>query len=499
MTTYIIRRILLMIPTLLGITVVVFAIMAFAPGDVTEMLLNSEGEMQPGEKQIRQAYLKRRYGLDKPLVVQYLRWLNKVSPFGFESSSQVAFEQADIDAALAKVKNAKHLMAVIKPKEALDTVIAIAAYQDDPLVEVTERVIVLSTDANNILNLLVELDVFDEEFLDSPALKPPDEEPKLVKAAVTTEEREKEDREFVGHIKWLLANGDARLNKKIIERMRNDAAGLDRVLFSRPTFKTPDFGESFTKRRPVIDLLAEAIPITLLLNLLSLPLVYSLAIGSGVYAARFRGQAFDILSGFTMLAMWSIPVIWAGVMLQGLFANVDGWVKWFPTTGLHSLESGDMPFLPFYDTDGAWQAGWLLDLVWHLFLPVICLSYGGFAFVSKLTRGAVLENIMADYVRTARAKGLTGRAVLWRHAFRNSLLPLITVAAFVVPGLLSGSIIVESIFGIEGMGKLAIESIKFKDQEVVMAVTLISGLLTLSAYLVADILYALVDPRVAYE
>ncbi len=499
MTTYIIRRILLMIPTLLGITVVVFSIMAFAPGDVTEMLLSAEGEMQPGEKQIRQAYLKRRYGLDKPLVVQYFRWLNKVSPVGFETSSKVEFDQSEIDAAAALLKQATHINDAIREDEALETVISIAGYLNDPLVEVTERVIADSKDADKTLALLVELDVFDEALLDSEAVKPPDEAPRLVKASVTDEEREAEYRLLVGHIKWLVANDDERLNKKLIEQLRNDAAGLDRVLFSKPMLKKPDLGESFTKRRPVGDLLAEAIPITLLLNLLSLPLVYAMAIGSGVYAARLRGQAFDIMTGIAMLALWSIPVIWAGVMLQGLFANADGWVRWFPTTGLHSLDAGDMPFLPFYDANGDWQPGWLLDAIWHLFLPVICLAYGGLAFVSKLARGAVLENIQADYVRTARAKGLTERVVLWRHAFRNSLLPLITVAAFVVPGLLSGSIIVESIFGIEGMGKLAIESIKFKDQEVVMAVTLISGLLTLSAYLIADILYAFVDPRVAYE
>ena len=145
------------------------------------------------------------------------------------------------------------------------------------------------------------------------------------------------------------------------------------------------------------------------------------------------------------------------------------------------------------------ERGWLIDMQWHLVLPVVCLAYGSFAFMSKLARGSVLENITADYVRTARAKGLQPKDVLWRHAFRNSLLPLITVAAFIIPGMLGGSIVVEYIFGINGMGKLTISSIEFKDQEVVMAVTLISGVLTLIAYLIADLLYAVADPRVTYE
>ncbi|MDH3585294.1 MAG: ABC transporter permease, partial [Phycisphaerae bacterium] len=113
--------------------------------------------------------------------------------------------------------------------------------------------------------------------------------------------------------------------------------------------------------------------------------------------------------------------------------------------------------------------------------------------------GAVLENLRADFVRTARAKGVAESDVLWHHVFRNSLLPLITVAAYILPGMLAGSLIVEVIFTLPGMGKLMIESIEFKDQEVVMSVTLISGILTLLSYLVADMLYAVADPRVSYD
>jgi peptide/nickel transport system permease protein len=148
---------------------------------------------------------------------------------------------------------------------------------------------------------------------------------------------------------------------------------------------------------------------------------------------------------------------------------------------------------------GQFVRGFLLDRVWHLVLPVLCLSYGGFAFLSKLTRTAVLENLLADYARTARAKGVKENDVLWRHVFRNSLLPLITVSATLLPGLLAGSVIVESIFSIEGMGRLAVEAVSFRDRELVLSVTLISGLLTLVGYLVADICYAIADPRVSYE
>lgn len=373
MFSYIVRRILLMVPTLLGITAVVFFIMAAAPGDVTEMLLSREGEMRPGEREARRQYIEQRYGLDKPVVIQYFNWLHRISPIGTfvenESAAGVGF--------------------------------IVSQDGDDPNVSV------------------------------------------------------------------------------------------------RFGLKKPDLGKSFVIERPVLDLIAEALPITLLLNVISIPVIYAIAIVTGLYAARHRGKLFDVTSGSVMMGLWSIPTIWAGVLLIGFFAN-EQYFKWFPTAGLHSLRADDMPFLPQSGPTG-FQPGWLLDTLWHLALPVICLSYGGFAFLSKLTRGAVLENLRADFVRTARAKGVAERDVLWRHVIRNSLLPLITVAAHILPGLLAGSIIVETIFSIPGMGKLMIQSIEFKDQEVVMAATLAGGMLTIIAYLIADVLYAVADPRVSYE
>lgn len=372
MGVYILRRILLMAPTMLGITLVVFFIMALAPGDIASMLINAQGEMRAGDRQAMVEYVRKRYGLNDPVPVQYLRWLNKISPVG--------------------------------------------VFNDDP-------------DLDGGVGLTLGED--DEGFTQQLGLK------------------------------W------------------------------------PDLGASFIHNRPVSTLIAEALPITVLLNLLSIPVIYILALVCGVYAARHRGKVFDKLSGLLMIGLWSVPIIWAGVLLQGYLAN-DKYLSWFPVSGLHDLRADEMHFLPRW-TDSGFYPGWLLDSMWRLVLPVICLSYMNVAFVGKLARGAVLENLNADYVRTARAKGLSRKDVLWRHAFRNSLLPLITVAAFVVPGLLAGSIVVEYIFGINGMGKLMIESIELKDREVVMAVTLIAGFLSMAAFLVADLMYAVADPRVAYE
>jgi microcin C transport system permease protein len=265
----------------------------------------------------------------------------------------------------------------------------------------------------------------------------------------------------------------------------------------RWAFKKPDLGFSPSKGRDISDLILEALPVTLLLNVISVPIIYTIALLTGIQSAKKRGGAMDVATGTTFLGLWSIPSIWAGVMLIGLFAN-RAHLHWFPTSGLHDTFADNMPFLPAFTPHG-FDRGWLLDAGWHLVLPVICLSYAGFAFLSKLTRAAVLENLFADYARTARAKGVDESGVLYRHVLRNSLLPLITVAAGILPGMLAGSVIVEAIFSLPGMGSLSIEAVRSADREMVMAQTLVAGFLTLFSFLITDLCYAMADPRVSYE
>jgi peptide/nickel transport system permease protein len=142
---------------------------------------------------------------------------------------------------------------------------------------------------------------------------------------------------------------------------------------------------------------------------------------------------------------------------------------------------------------------WLLDRLWHLVLPIVCLTYGGLAYLSRLTRASMLEVIREDYIRTARAKGLSERVVIFKHAFRNALLPLITLFAFLLPSMFGGSVIIESIFSVPGMGQLGFEAVLSRDYPVIMAITAISAFLTLAGLLVSDILYAALDPRIKLE
>jgi ABC-type dipeptide/oligopeptide/nickel transport system permease component len=416
MISYIIRRLLLVIPTLLGITFVVFYVMAMSPGSVTAMLRSAEGDMRAEDRQRIEQYIKERYGLGDPLIVQYGRWLNHISPVGFKPRPHPLNPQ-DLTGVQDRLN--RFLAAGLKMPQAMDRV-----------------------------------------------------------------------KKTLG-----------------LSRLETDAAGTVQSAHSAGSgfpkswsfgLKKPDLGESFIRRQPVLDLILAAVPITLLLNLITIPIVYAVSITAGIYAARHRGKWFDTTSGTLFLALYSIPTIWAGVLLLGFFASRD-YFPWFPTGGLHTYPGADdMAFLPHL-TAGGFQPGYLADLLWHLVLPVVCLTYGGFAFLSKLMRSSVLENLSADFARTARAKGLSENAVLFRHVLSNSLLPLITVAASILPGLLGGSLIVESIFSINGMGRLMLEAIKMKDQELVLSEMCVVGLISLLSLIISDICYAIADPRVSYE
>jgi peptide/nickel transport system permease protein len=269
------------------------------------------------------------------------------------------------------------------------------------------------------------------------------------------------------------------------------------VRFNKPALKLPDFGDSFARGRKVGDLIAESMPITLLLQAIALPIEYVIAVVTGIWAAKHRGKAIDMISGTFTLALWSLPVIWVAVLMIGFLANRN-YIGWFPPQGLTDVTADGMAFLPS-TVNGVWQRGYLLDFGWHLVLPLICLAYANVAFLHKLTRASLLETIQADFVRTARAKGLAEKTVLYAHAFRNSLIPLITVAAHLLPALITGSIVVETVFGINGMGKLTVEGITQRDRELFLSNTLIFVTLGMCGTLLADIGNVIADPRVSYE
>lgn len=285
--------------------------------------------------------------------------------------------------------------------------------------------------------------------------------------------------------------GEKGVSEQIIQQTK-ELYGLDKpipiqyLLWVKRVF-TLDFGTSYKDHRNVWDKIAERLPITIQLNIISIFLVYLIAIPCGVYSASHTGSFSDRALTLVFFILYSLPSFWVAVLLIMLLGGGDFW-DLFPVYGISSIGSERMGFLP-----------WLIDRMWHLALPVTCLTYGGLAYLSRLTRANMLEVIREDYIRTARAKGLSERVVIYKHALRNALLPIITLLAFLLPSMFGGSIIIESIFSIPGMGQLGFEAVLSRDYPVIMAITAISGLLTLIGLLISDVLYAALDPRIKLE
>ncbi|SHF57340.1 peptide/nickel transport system permease protein [Desulfacinum infernum DSM 9756] len=284
---------------------------------------------------------------------------------------------------------------------------------------------------------------------------------------------------------------DTAYAKQVIEQTKK-LYGLDKplpvqyLLWVKRVF-TFDFGTSFKDHRKVWDKIAERLPITIQINVISIFLVYLIAIPFGIYSATHPETLTDKALTLLFFFLYSLPNFWVAVLLIMLFGGGDFWDV-FPVYGIASVGAETWPW---------WQQ--LLDRLWHLALPVTCLTYGGLAYLSRLTRAELLEVIREDYVRTARAKGLSERVVIFKHAFRNALLPIITLLAFLLPAMFGGSVIIESIFSIPGMGQLGFEAVLSRDYPVIMAITTLSALLTLVGLLLSDLLYAVLDPRIQLD
>jgi peptide/nickel transport system permease protein len=251
-----------------------------------------------------------------------------------------------------------------------------------------------------------------------------------------------------------------------------------------------DLGKTFFGEKDVWEELKPRLVVTLSLEAAAFLLIFAVAIPAGIYSAWRPRSWLDRVSSFGMFVLYSLPSFWVAIMLLLLFGNRDR-----PFLGLHFPVAGlrdDRLVDP-----SAWE--WTKDVAWHAFLPVICLSYGSLAAVSRYMRTGMLEVIRQDYIRTARAKGLPESKVVLKHALRNGLFPIVTLAAAMLPVIVGGSIIIESIFTIPGMGAYTIDAIRLREYHVLMTLFLLTGVMELFAILIADLAYALLDPRVSYE
>jgi peptide/nickel transport system permease protein len=280
---------------------------------------------------------------------------------------------------------------------------------------------------------------------------------------------------------------DPKVSPKIIEQMEKNY-DLDKpvtqqyFLWLKRLFTGNLY--SFKDGRPVLDKIGERIWNTLLLNLIAVLIIFSLAIPLGIFSAKRQYTFMDNLGTFGAYLGISIPSFWLAYLL------ILGTVKLFgyPVLGMRSFVTEEFTgFEP------------VMDRLWHLLLPSIILAIGGIAALSRYTRSSMLEVIRQDYIRTAKAKGLSEETVYYKHALRNALLPIITLFGFLIPGLIGGSIIIETVFAWPGIGRLAYQAVLSRDYPVVMTINTITAVLVLIGNFVADLLYGIADPRIRYQ
>jgi len=425
---YTIQRLLLLIPTMLGITLISFLILHVAPGDPVDLLVagaaSGDGMSTDKQKNIEEtkAELRRQLGLDKPLFVQYLIWL---------SNLVVSYDP------LTPFEQDAHL---------------------------TDRLIgKLSPDDRRTLAVLEGEDR--KRFLLERSQLDPSRQEALTSASF-----------------WA--------GKTIKVEQNYQYTGTGILLYEGSSFNlvTLNLGKSLMDQRPVIDHIRDRLPVTLELSLVGLTIAYVIGIPLGILLSVRQNTATDRSLTTVTYLMWSLPTFWVGMLLIIFLCNKE-FLYWFPASGIES-----------FNPDPKWS--WLdrfLDHAYHMAMPILATTYSSFAVISRFMRTSMLENLRLDYVRTARAKGLGEYFVVMRHVLRNSLIPIVTLMAALLPALFTGSVFIETIFTLPGMGFLAVQSVVSRDFPTIMAIFTISSFLSLTGILIADLMLKLVDPRISFE
>ena len=492
MFSYILRRLLLMVPTTLAVALVVFGIFHLAPGDPATVMIGMGGGGEMGgdtDFEARIEKFERKHGLDRSVVVQFLdyvgpfnlqrdghRWFT--SPYRERKVTEVELEDGGVAIEGEPLKIDYPVDTPDDVRAAADAAVATLTDEDAGEVawdEATDQLAGLGEGA--LPGLLSGLFRRMSRLDDTPPIERLSAALERVTGRDPAADRERGTNSLLrGWFGWYYAEGGG-------SRVRNTGEKPWGGLL------LGDLGKEMQSNKSVAAELWARLKVTVPLSLISVLLSYLIAIPLGIFSARRQGHVADGVSTVFVFILFSIPTFWAGLMLIILFGRTGPeWLPNMPVIGLRSIDYASL--------DG-W--GKFKDLALHSILPIATLTYGGFAYLSRQMRGGLLDVIRADYIRTARAKGLAENVVVYKHALRNSLIPVITLFASILPILIGGSIIVESVFDIPGMGKYAFEGLLRRDFYIIMATTIFVGVMTQLGILISDIVYSLVDPRIRYD
>ncbi len=470
MLQYIIKRLLLSIFTLWVISLIAFGISKLSAGDPVDIILNKgneEGSLQDRIYLISYKATAQKFGLDKPT------FYFSISPKAYPDTLYRIYPQnkrVTLRRWVAQYGNWPNVSTFIQNCEDLENNIQKVSrlHRSDSLIQLRNTYSLLKTrykkDDTDVLVSKVVRQIKNDSLL----------------KANFFDQGQKINTSYQSIIK----NKD----KKGLYLPSFNWYGFDNQYHNwLKSMWSGELGISYNEQRPVSKKLNEAIWITIQMNLMAISLAFIIAIPIGIHSARKRGKSFDKYTNLLLFFLYSIPTFWIATMALIFLTTAEYGMDFFPSMGLGNVSRN--------------ASGWeqFTTRIEHLILPVLCIAVGSVAFIARQVRGSMQEVLQQDYIRTARAKGLSEGRVIWRHAFRNALFPLITLVANIIPALITGSIVIERIFNIPGMGFVTIEAIFKRDWPVVYAVLMIGAILTVLGILLTDILYALADPRIKFK
>ena len=484
MLTYIIKRLLLMIPTFFAICVLVFVILNFAPGNPGGRQIGSEGGQQSNTGEQRESYrlFKEQFNLDKPILF----------------NTRYNLSDTEVEKTLRNILNLSEDIPPAVRIAAQDDIENWGRYAVPALISILQNApeVELQAIASQRLTVNARRRLLGEFRTD---LTP---EQRSYNKEVVEETNKMRGQYFV-----VEGTEDANavskeeaitfwtewyaLNQASWDYSASSKAG---IFFTDTRFAKYfsnllqlNFGVSHIDKRPVLDKIFSKIKYSLTITVTAVILIYAISLPLGIWSAVNQNSPVDRGVTVLLFVLYSLPSFFTGVVLLNYFTRGTPFL-FFPTAGFESL-----------DTTGMTTIDYIKDVGWHIILPIICSTYAGLAALSRYARTGLLDIIRADFIRTARAKGLPEGVVIIKHAARNGMIPIITLLATILPVLIGGSVVIEVIFNIPGMGRFAFESIIARDYNAIMAVLLISSALTLIGMLISDLTYALVDPRITFD
>ena len=470
MLNYLIKRLLIFIPTLLIISLVAFAMFKASPGEPINLPASDKPTHRSAALWQKRAHIKKakELNLDKPTF--YFSFTSAAYP---DTLYKILRKDERI--------NATKLIGQYGNWDKINTFQQQIDITKDKLFDLPDDV--SKTTKNKIRNTLSKTKISFKDKRISSFLK--DVNSKISQDSIL-------NHHLGAETKTLLASYQNVKNQPTPYKLWMPAFrwyGFDNQYHHWFTsFLSGDFGTSFQDGRKVTTKIKSALSWTLLLNLIAILLAYLISIPLGVFSAANRNSTFDKISTLITFLLFSLPSFWIATILVVFFTTPEygNWTNIFPSIGLGKN----------YGVQSGWTNFW--DVAAHMILPVFCMTYAALAFISRQVRGGMLDVLQQDFIRTAKAKGVAKKQVVWKHAFRNSLFPIITMFAAVFPATLAGSIVIEVIFNIPGMGRLAYRSILAEDWPIVFSVLMLGAILTIIGNLVADVLYAAADPRVTF-